>query len=236
MSSAGPRATCIMPTYDRRRFVPRAIEYFLRQDYDRSELLIVDDGKDRVGDLVPEHPRVRYLGLPSRLLIGAKRNLACEQADGDVILHWDDDDWHAPHRVRYEVESLVASGADVCGINRVLFYDCRDRSAWTYTYPSTQRFWLYGNSLCYRRAFWERNRFADVHVGEDTRFVWDSDGGHMIDLPDNTFHVSVMHDGNVSAPRPSGPHWCRCDSYVVRRLFGSDSGFYETATMPRARS
>jgi len=226
-----PLVTCIMPTYNRRRFVPRAIEYFLRQDYDRSELLIVDDGTDPVRDLVPDTPRVRYAALPSRVCLGAKRNLACEQASGDIILHWDDDDWQAPNRVRYQVESLVERGADVCGINQILFFDCRDRTAWMYAYPPAERFWLYGNSLCYRREFWERNRFEDVNVGEDTLFVWRSKNALMVPLADSTFHVSIVHGDNVSDPRPSGLYWRRCDTDVVRRLLGPDGEFYETASV-----
>ena len=53
--------TCIMPTADRRAFVPRAIELFLRQDYPRAELLILDDGADAIEDLVPVCDRIRYV-------------------------------------------------------------------------------------------------------------------------------------------------------------------------------
>lgn len=222
-----PLVTCIMPTCNRRRFVQRAVEYFLRQDYDRCELVVVDDGTDPVGDLMPLDRRVRYFGLPSRASVGAKRNLACEQASGDVILHWDDDDWHAPRRVRYQVEALLEHGADVCGINQILFYDCRDGSAWTYGYPSTERFWLHGSSLCYRRSFWQRNRFADVNDGEDTLFVWNAGGAPMVALHDSTFHVSIMHGDNVNARAAAGPYWQRGDAAAVREILGSDALFYE---------
>jgi glycosyltransferase involved in cell wall biosynthesis len=93
--------TCIMPTADRRRFVPAAIRLFLEQDCEDKELVIVDDGSDRVGDIIPQHPQIRYIALPRRIRLGAKRNLACEAARGDVIVHRDDDDWHAPWRLRY---------------------------------------------------------------------------------------------------------------------------------------
>lgn len=33
-----------MPAYNRRKFVPRALEYFLRQNYEPGELIIIDDG------------------------------------------------------------------------------------------------------------------------------------------------------------------------------------------------
>src|SRR5215213_744350 len=104
---ARPLVSCIMPTHDRRPFVGRAIEQFLRQDYPRRELIVVDDGADAVRDLVPglgadpgsETPRIRYLRLESRRTLGGKRNLACREAQGAVIVHWDDDDWMAPWRL-----------------------------------------------------------------------------------------------------------------------------------------
>ena len=53
--------SCIMPTADRRRFVPRAIAQFLQQDYANRELIVLDDGAEPVEDLVPDDPRVRYV-------------------------------------------------------------------------------------------------------------------------------------------------------------------------------
>src|SRR5205823_6114796 len=58
-----PMVSCIMPTADRRRFVPNAIRYFVRQTYSNSELLIVDDGDDNVADLVPASDRIRHIRL-----------------------------------------------------------------------------------------------------------------------------------------------------------------------------
>src|SRR5262245_44137949 len=124
-----------MPTCDRRRFVPHAIDCFLQQDYPSLELLIVDDGRDTVEDLVPADDRVRYLRLGRTLRIGAKRNAACAEARGDVIVHWDDDDWSAPWRVSYQVQSLLESGADICGLGHVLFHEPYAGRAWEYVYP-----------------------------------------------------------------------------------------------------
>ncbi len=98
-----PLVSCVMPTADRREHVGRSIGYFLRQDYPNSELVVLDDGEDRVADLMPDDPRVRYVGLERRLILGEKRNRACELAHGEIIVHWDDDDWQAPHRLSYQV-------------------------------------------------------------------------------------------------------------------------------------
>src|SRR5262249_45907063 len=114
--------SCIMPTCDRGQYVPRAVDYFLRQDYPRCEFVVVDDGSAPVGDLLHEDDRIRYIALDTKLTVGAKRNLACEIARGDIIIHWDDDDWYPARRVSSQVDALLQKGADVCGTSRLLYY------------------------------------------------------------------------------------------------------------------
>ncbi len=54
-----PLISCILPTANRRRFVPQAIRLFLAQDYPNKELVILDDGAESAADLVPDDPQVR---------------------------------------------------------------------------------------------------------------------------------------------------------------------------------
>jgi ADP-heptose:LPS heptosyltransferase/glycosyltransferase involved in cell wall biosynthesis len=222
-----PLVSCIMPTANRRAFVSRALEYFARQDYENRELIIVDDGDDHVADLVTDDERVRYVRSDKKLTVGAKRNLACEQARGEIVAHWDDDDWHAPHRLSYQVEELLRAGADACGIRELLFYDARDSRAWRYVYPASQKAWLSGSSLCYRRAFWAKNRFREINVGEDARFVWESRGARLFALDDPTFHVGIIHGANVSPKRTGGSYWKPHPAEKVRALLGDDCEFYD---------
>ena len=113
--------SAIMPTADRRRFVPQAIAAFLAQTQEDAELVILDDGEDEVADLVPDHPRIRYVRETERRILGDKRNRLCALARGAIILHWDDDDWHAPDRIARQCAALEATGADMCGLDRVIF-------------------------------------------------------------------------------------------------------------------
>ena len=87
---------------------------FLAQDYPDRELIVVDDGDDAIADLLPSDARLRSIRLDRRATIGAKRNIACEAAAGDVIVHWDDDDWMADWRLTYQANALAARAADVC--------------------------------------------------------------------------------------------------------------------------
>lgn len=227
---AEPLVSCIMPTFDRRRFVPRAIEYFLRQDYPRRELIVVDDGRDRIADLIPNDARIRYLDLSDRHSIGTKRNLAGEAAAGELIVHWDDDDWIAPWRLRYQIDELLRAQADVCGLDRVLYHDLGSRRSWQYVYPTAATPWVAGNTLCYTRDFWHRNPFPDVTQGEDLRFLWTRSPKRLLAHADNSFFVAFIHPANASPKRTENPRWHSCPTAKIRQVVGDDWTFYDELT------
>jgi SAM-dependent methyltransferase len=217
-----PLVSCIMPTRDRRGFVPRAIACFLAQQYPHRELVIVDDGRDGVADLVPEDSRIKYVRLDGPpLTIGAKRNLAVEQASGPVIAHWDDDDWSAPRRLDCQVRTLLDNGADVCGLRRMLFADELSGTVWLYEYPHSERPWLIGGSLLYTRAFWAQAPFAEVQVGEDTRFLLGRSALRLAEVSDLNLYVATIRRGNTSAKNTTGAYWSRWNS-DLRHLVGYD--------------
>lgn len=227
--SGGPSVTCVMPTCDRRRFVPHAVEWFLRQDYGRLELLVLDDGADPVADLMPDDGRVRYVRREARLPIGAKRNLMAELAAGDIIVHWDDDDWSAPWRVTYQVAALVSRGAELCGLSRVRFYDPAAGRGWEYCYPEGTRPWVYGATLCYWKAFWRGNPFPEIHVGEDTRFVWSDRVRHLLAVEDLRFYVGTMHPANTSPKRTNDSRWTPRPAGDIEAIVGADWPRYRAA-------
>jgi glycosyltransferase involved in cell wall biosynthesis len=228
-----PLVSCIMPTYNRRPFVAQAIAYFLRQTYANCELIIVDDGVDAVQDAIPDDPRIRYVRLPRKLTTGAKRNLACEEARGDIIAHWDDDDWVAPWRLRYQVENLLEAKADICGINAVMYYAPASEQAWQFIYPKGRQPWV--AALCYTKAFWQRNPFPDLNVGEDTRFLWSRRPKHVVALPDNGFYIALVHAGNSSSKHTSGAWWHPFSVARIQQLMVHDWAFY-AGLAPQART
>ena len=223
-----PLVSCVMPTRDRRRFVPTAIELFLRQDYPERELLVLDDGDDPVADLIPSDPRIRYRRLPRPVQLGTKRNMLCELARGEIIAHWDDDDWSAPWRLSYQVEALLGSETDVCGLRELYFLDRDANRAWCYSYPPRGlRPWVAGGTMCYRKDFWVRHRFPEVGSGEDTRFLWSSHP-RVAALEDSGFYVAMIHSANTSRKRPRGSRWQPVDAGMVAGLLGEDPARHGT--------
>jgi glycosyltransferase involved in cell wall biosynthesis len=221
-----PLATCIMPTCGRRSFIAHSVRCFLRQDYANAELLIVDDGVDSVADCVPEDPRIRYVRLDQKLSIGAKRNFACDQARGEFIIHWDDDDWYPHRRVRVQMQALLSDGADLCGTSRVLYYDAGADEAWEYVYEAPDSEWVGGNTLAYRKSFWQRNRFPDVQVAEDSQFIWSSERKKICDLADSSLCVAMVHSGNTSPKETRGSFWHPLPSQQILAILGDERYLY----------
>ena len=217
-----------MPTTSKRReFVWRSIEYFQRQNYENKELLIVDEYPPL--DLPFDHPQIRRITMPAKRTLGAKRNFCVEAARGDLIMHWDDDDWMAPHRISYQVASLLQERAEVCGLQRMLFYEPKTSQVWLYEYPDGQRPWLAGGSLLYTKDFWRRSPFPDIQIASDTRFIWGQQVDRRAVLADHTFYVALIHPGNTSPKNYTGPYW-RQWTGNLEELMGRDIACYSPAT------
>lgn len=206
--------TAIMPTANRREYLPGAIQSFLDQAYSEKELLILDDG-DSICDIVPLDSRIRNWFHSPRQTIGAKRNDLCTRARGEIILHWDDDDYSAPGRIADQVERLLSTGADVTGYNEMEFREDRTGERWYYTGPAH---YALGTSLCYRRSWWERNKFLDMGydaagrpvVGEDNSFVYRANAfGKLVAVPAGGMMWARIHPGNTSPRATHSPMWRR---------------------------
>lgn len=233
---AVPLVSCVMPTFDRRSFVPQAVRYFLRQDYPAKELVVVDDGPEPVSDLLPADPRIVYHRLAAKMVLGAKRNLGCELARGSIVVHWDDDDWASPDRVSVQVAALTDSGADICGVASLLYYDPVRSSAWRFTWPEGQRQWAAGPSLCFTRDLWRRSPFPDVPIGEDTRFVFSPAVRRIADVRAAGCLVGIIHSRNTAPKTVRGPHWTPRPPGEAEALLEGDMGFYRRLAQPAAAS
>lgn len=166
-----PFVSVITPTKDRREFIPTLLTLFRAQSWpeDRLELVVLDDGRDKVGDLLQGDPRIRYDTLDTRAPIGTKRNQLCELARGEIIVHMDDDDYHPPDRVARAVELLQSSGADVVGKSEIAFYDVE--TGRIHQTPSIGKKHASAGTMSYHRAYWEAHRFAPDPHTEERQFL-----------------------------------------------------------------
>jgi glycosyltransferase involved in cell wall biosynthesis len=119
-----PLVSLCTPTFNRRPFIPIMIKCFEHQRYpkDKIEWIIVDDGTDKIEDLVAHIPQVKYFKYDEKLTLGKKRNLSNEKASGDIIIYMDDDDYYPPDRISHAVYKLNNSKALCAGSSTMYIY------------------------------------------------------------------------------------------------------------------
>lgn len=204
--------SCIMPTYNRRKFVPLAIERFLAQDYPDKELIIIDDGNDRIMDLVPTVENIRYYYFEKRQNVGLKRNRACELANGSLIAHWDDDDWYHSRRLSLQVALFENRETDLVGVARPYYYDIRTGTAFQYKGIPNGKWVMYP---MYRKSLWQQSKHPANRIGSDTRFISKVDKKRIHAMTDEEIGVCAIHDENVCPKHTRNTIW---RSVPVRRL------------------
>jgi glycosyltransferase involved in cell wall biosynthesis len=104
-----PFVSVCTPTFNRRPFYDMLIKCFFSQTYpiDRIEWIIIDDGTDKIEDLVKHIPQVKYYKYDKQLTLGKKRNIMHEKTKGDIIIYMDDDDFYPPERISHAVDTLM---------------------------------------------------------------------------------------------------------------------------------
>ena len=111
-----PKVSICTPTFNRRPFIPMMIECFNNQTYpkDKIEWIIIDDGTDKIEDLVTHIPQVKYYKYGEKLTLGKKRNIMHEKTTGEIIVYMDDDDYYPPERISHAVETLQNNPQSLC--------------------------------------------------------------------------------------------------------------------------
>jgi glycosyltransferase involved in cell wall biosynthesis len=122
-----PIVSVCTPTFNRRPFIPTMFECFRNQTYpkDRIEWIIVDDGTDRIKDMVESSgiSQIKYFELPKKVSLGEKRNYMHSKASGSIIVYMDDDDYYPPERISHAVEKLMDNREALCaGSSEIYIY------------------------------------------------------------------------------------------------------------------
>jgi glycosyltransferase involved in cell wall biosynthesis len=100
----------VLPTFNRREFLPPAIESVFAQTLTDWELIIADDGSEADTRAylraLEDPPRVRVLYLPHTGRPAAVRNAALREAHGEFVAFLDSDDIWLPMKLQTQIASL----------------------------------------------------------------------------------------------------------------------------------
>jgi len=114
-----PRASVIIPTYNREDILSRSIDSVLQQSFSDIELLVVDDGStDNTKELIREYSdsRIRYIHHGDNKGANAARNTGIRKANSKYISFLDSDDEFSKNHIESVVKYLDESTNIVGGV------------------------------------------------------------------------------------------------------------------------
>jgi len=104
-----PLVSVIIPTYNRARMLPKAIDSVLNQFYKNVEIIVIDDGStdDTKVVLAPYMNNILYVTTDHKGAAHA-RNTGMRAATGKYIAFLDSDDIYLPHKLAIQVPFIEA--------------------------------------------------------------------------------------------------------------------------------
>lgn len=135
-----PFFTVLMPAFNARDHIARAIRDLLRQSYRDFEILVVDDGStDGTGDVVRSFrdDQIRLLELPVNMGLVAALNAGLAESRGHWIARQDADDRCRPRRLLHMRELIHSSPEGVLFYSRARLIDGRGLWRGTMSPPLT---------------------------------------------------------------------------------------------------
>jgi hypothetical protein len=173
--SKTPFVTLCTPTFNRRPFIPMMLKCFEHQTYpkDKIEWLIVDDGTDKIEDLVSHIPQIKYFKFDEKMTLGKKRNFLNDKAKGDIIVFIDDDDYYPPERISHAVEVLKANPKALCAGSSAMYIHFKHINKMI-------QFGPYGPNhataatFAFKRELLKQTRFEEIaSLAEEKKFLKD---------------------------------------------------------------
>lgn len=251
---SGPLVSIITPTYERAWFLGEAARWIADQTYTNYEWLVLDDSRDPCAALASgADPRIRYQHVTARMTIGEKRNRLAAEARGELIAHFDDDDYYAPRYLRTMVDLLESQRADFVKLSGYYLYDLRHDffGYWALRNTAGLQFGCYANvlrvhvvgaeeaatladnhlgygfSYLYRRALCDQARFGEVNLREEMPFIQAIRAKSRMYFVDDEVGLALhlLHRQSTSSCHPQ----YRLPGFLMPRIFPEAGDFVTRA-------
>ena len=158
-----PLVSVCTPTFNRRPFIENMINCYKNQTYPRSrmEWIIVDDGTDKIKDIIDKYPElnIKYFAV-EKMHLGKKRNFMHTKTQGSILVYMDDDDYYPPDRVEHAVQKLTDDKRALCAGSSEIYVYFKEEKKMIQCGP-------YGDNHATAGTFAFKRRLLDITSYED---------------------------------------------------------------------
>lgn len=175
------------------------IACFRAQTYQNKQLIILYEDHDQTTieyikkQTFPDDTKVIEVSSDPKKTLGELRNIAIEQADGEFICQWDDDDWYHVNRLQYQFDALTKAERLGSILRHWLIFDATKNKL----YISHARNWE-GSILCSKELFLLK-KYDESSRGEDTAVVeYFCENEYLVSINEITgMYMYVYHGSNT---------------------------------------
>ena len=189
-----PLISCLCVT--KNDSVKDAINYFNKQTYKNKELILVTETSNKnVGylkEVAASNDNIYFKETKEDITLGDLRNISVEEANGEYIIQWDDDDIHQNQRIEVMYEALVAQpDRKACFLKTFMIHDkITDKT-------TLSKYWggVEGSIIAVKNSM---PRYESLSKGEDTPvrdYFLRRGVGMIIDRPE--IYTYVIHGNNT---------------------------------------
>ncbi len=213
MISTGPPVkivSVIIPCYNHGRYLARAIESVLAQDYPHHEIIVIDDGsKDETAFVARRYEAVKYIYHHNQGL-SAARNTGIKHCSGQFLVFLDADDWLFPEALstnlyyleqRPDVGFVSGAFTDVLNYygNQVKHHREKDQ----YNYLLEQNYIAMHATVMYKRQVFDTLRYdTSLRACEDYDIYLKIARKYPVISHTRQIAVYNRHDSNMSGNYP----------------------------------
>ena len=233
-----PNVSILMPTYNRRKFLPLIMYNLKHMEYDKSKLewCILDDGKEplfenteKLNEVKKElHPmKINYVYNKAKKHIGVKRNLLVKQAKNKIYIMMDDDDIYFPSYIKHSIDTLKGSKIGLVGSNHMLFiYSTHNYNMAKIECGAKRQ--IHEATMCFTKKYFNSmNGFKKNSQGEGVGLI-DFNDKNVENIPIDDLMVCVAHIGQTLSKDPFYEYTHHVKPYIDRGVLKNHSSLIDS--------
>lgn len=140
---------------------------------------------------------VSFFHASADVSLGECLNKLIENASGQIIAKFDDDDYYHPEYLADQISALAYSGADMVGKASIYFY-LESKDLLVRRWPHAEHRWtnfVAGATFVGKANTFRRIKFRELNGGEDSAFLRDlAESGLSVYSSDRFNYIAVRHD------------------------------------------